>query len=40
MELLVDSELITTQKVESLMAKCEELLKIFSAALATARQNR
>jgi four helix bundle protein len=39
-ELLIDSELITTKKVESLMAECEELLKIFSASLATAKQNR
>src|SRR2546425_11627909 len=29
LELLIDSELITTKKVESLMAECEELLKIF-----------
>src|SRR5229473_8555526 len=40
LELLIDSELITTKKVESLMAECEELLKIFSASLATAKQNR
>jgi len=29
LELLIDSELITSKKVESLMAECEELLKIF-----------
>src|SRR5437764_8853004 len=40
LELLVESELIATKKVESLMAECEELLKIFSASLATAKQNR
>jgi len=40
LELLVNSELITTKKVQSLMAECEELLKIFSASLATAKQNR
>ena len=40
LELLIDSELITTKKVESQMAECEELLKIFSASLATAKQNR
>src|SRR6266446_1331140 len=32
LELLIDSELITTKKVESLMAECEELLKIFRVA--------
>src|SRR6266480_7615257 len=40
LELLINSELITTKKVQSLMAECEELLKIFSASLATAKQNR
>jgi four helix bundle protein len=40
LELLIDSELITTKQVESLMTECEELLKIFSASLATAKQNR
>ncbi|PYL18487.1 MAG: hypothetical protein DME30_03185 [Verrucomicrobia bacterium] len=40
LELLIDSELITSKKVESLMAECEELLKIFAASLATAKQNR
>src|SRR3982751_6536082 len=40
LELLMDSELIATKKVESLMAECEELLKIFSTSLATAKQNR
>ena len=29
LEMLIDSELITSKKVESLMAECEELLKIF-----------
>src|SRR5437870_8068154 len=32
LELLIDSELITSKKVESLMAECEELLKIFRVA--------
>src|SRR5256885_7721028 len=40
LELLIDSELINTKKVQSLMAECEELLKIFAASLATAKQNR
>jgi four helix bundle protein len=40
LELLIDSELIATKQVESLMAECEESLKIFSASLATAKQNR
>src|ERR1700730_8759784 len=31
-ELLIDSELINVKKVQSLMAECEELLKIFSAS--------
>jgi hypothetical protein len=34
----IDSELITAKKIESLWAGCEELLKISSASLATAKQ--
>jgi four helix bundle protein len=39
-ELLIESELITMKKVEPLMSECEELLKIFSASLRTAKRNR
>ena len=40
LELLVESEVIKRKVVEALMTECEELLKIFSASLATARSNR
>src|SRR6266700_330296 len=36
-ELLVEAELINVNLVRSLMEECEELLKIFSASLATAK---
>lgn len=39
-ELLVEAELIEQKLVESLMKECEELLKIFSSSLATAKRNR
>ena len=39
-EVLVESELIKIEKVEPLMSECEELLKVFSASLATAKANR
>lgn len=39
-ELLVESELVKMKLVEVLMSECEELLKIFSASLATAKANR
>jgi four helix bundle protein len=39
-ELLVESKLIKLKMVEPLMAECGELLKIFSASLATAKANR
>jgi len=39
-ELLVEAELIKVNLVRSLMKKCEELLKIFPASLATAKRNR
>ena len=39
-EVLIESELVTTKLVESLMKECEELLRIFSASLATAKRNR
>jgi four helix bundle protein len=39
-ELLVEAELLATKLVESLMKECEELLKIFSASLTTAKRNR
>ncbi|MEP6603139.1 MAG: four helix bundle protein [Spartobacteria bacterium] len=39
-EVLVESDLIRMKTVEPLMAECEELLKIFSSSLATAKSNR
>jgi four helix bundle protein len=39
-ELLAESELIATRIIEPLIKECEELLKIFSASLATAKRNR
>jgi four helix bundle protein len=39
-EVLVESDLIRRKMVESLMSECEELLKIFSASLGTAKSNR
>ena|ERR1700680_4003360 len=39
-ELLVESELIKPKTVQPLMSECEELLKIFSASLTTAKSNR
>lgn len=40
LELLIDSELINVKRVEPLMTECEELLRIFSSSLATAKRNR
>ncbi len=39
-ELLAEAELIKMKLIEPLMKECEELLKIFSASLATAKRNR
>ena len=39
-ELLVEAELLRWNLFEPLMNECEELLKIFSASLATAKRNR
>jgi four helix bundle protein len=39
-EVLVESDLIRLEIVESLMLECEELLKIFSSSLVTAKSNR
>ena len=39
-EILIESELVRARTVEPLMEECEELLKIFSASLATAKSNR
>ncbi len=39
-ELLVEAELADKNLVEPLMKECHELLKIFSASLATAKRNR
>jgi four helix bundle protein len=40
LELIVEAKLVPSKLVESLIAECEELLKIFSASLATAKANR
>jgi len=40
LELLVESKLIRLQTVQPLMTECEELLKILSKSLATAKSNR
>lgn len=40
LELLVETELVKTNLVQPLMNECNELLKIFSASLATAKCNR
>ena len=39
-ELLVEAELAKKDLAEPLMKECQELLKIFSASLATAKRNR
>jgi four helix bundle protein len=39
-ELLVEAELVQTKLLDPLLKECEELLKIFSASLATAKRNR
>jgi len=39
-DLLVEANLVKMKLVEPLMKECEELLKIFSASLATAKRNR
>lgn len=40
LELAVEANLVPAKTVESLATECEELLKIFSASLATAKSNR
>jgi four helix bundle protein len=40
LELIVEANLVPHKVVESLGTECEELLKIFSASLATAKANR
>ena len=40
LELLVEAELTKKSLVKALMNECDELLKIFSALLATAKRNR
>jgi four helix bundle protein len=40
LELIVEAKLVPTKIVESLIVECEELLRIFSASLATAKANR
>jgi four helix bundle protein len=39
-ELLIESELISVKVIQPLMSECDELLRIFSASLATAKANR
>jgi four helix bundle protein len=39
-ELLVEAEMVKRNLVGQLMNECNELLKIFSASLATAKRNR
>jgi four helix bundle protein len=40
LELLVETKLAKKSLVEPLMEECDELLKIFSASVATAKRNR
>src|SRR6266581_6732572 len=40
LELLVDADIIESRLTSRLSAECHELLKIFSASLATAKANR
>jgi four helix bundle protein len=40
LELVTEANLVSAEAVESLVMECEELLKIFSASLATAKANR
>jgi four helix bundle protein len=40
LELAVEANLVPAKAVESLLVGCEELLRIFSASLATAKANR
>lgn len=40
LELAVEANLVPAKAVESLLVECEELLRIFSASLATAKANR
>jgi four helix bundle protein len=40
LELLTDSKLVDGKRLESLITECDELVKIFSASLATAKSNR
>jgi four helix bundle protein len=40
LEVLIEAQLIKPRLVEPLMHECQELLKVFSASLATAKRNR
>ena len=40
LELVVEGKLVRPEKLKSMLAECEELLRIFSASLATAKANR
>jgi four helix bundle protein len=39
-EILAEADLVKIKLIEPLMKECEELLKIFSASLTTAKRNR
>ena len=39
LELVVEGKLVRAEKLKPLVAECEELLRIFSASLATAKAN-
>jgi four helix bundle protein len=40
LELLIEANIVSAKIVKSLAVECEELVKIFSASLATAKANR
>jgi four helix bundle protein len=40
LELVIEGKLVRSENLEPLVAECEELLRIFSASLATAKANR
>jgi four helix bundle protein len=40
LELLLEANLIKARLIQPLMSECDELLKIFSASLRTAKSNR
>lgn len=40
LELVIEGKLVRSENLEPLVVECEELLRIFSASLATAKANR